>query len=199
VNNRLRFALDTLPPQGLALKRHILHKLLDRFPERLTIAEVADGGPSRTDASIRGALKTLHHIGVVMFISHDKSGDVARCQLVPGALDTVRNFLLEGRDQARPLSPLPPRRAYQQVLRAMYEEPGKAFTLKTLREKLWRERRSVRTPAVELFEAGYLLRELTDETKHGRPEYVYRLNPHARDHADTLLCAPTCSPQRRGY
>lgn len=79
----------------------------------------------------------------------------------------------------------------------MYEEPDKAFTVRKLLDKLWHERKSVNTPTVELFEAGYLLRELTDEREHGRPEFVYRLNPAARDHADALLCAPTCSPRQR--
>jgi len=197
VNDRLQFALDALPPHGLALKRHVLQQLLSRFPERLTIAEASDGGPNRTDASVRGALKTLDRIGAVAFVSHDETGDVARCQLRPEARHAVRAFLLGVGEEPRPLSPLPPRRAYQQVLRVMYEAPEQAFTLKKLLTKVWRERTSVRTPLVELFEAGYLLRELTDESKHGRPEFVYRLNPAARDHADALLCAPTSSPQRR--
>lgn len=196
--NQLQFALAALPRQGLALKRHILHKLLDLYPARLTIAEVADGGPSRTDASVRGALKTLHHIGAAVFLTHEETGDLARCQLAPGTEDVIRAFLLEGTEETRSFSPLPPRRAYQQVLRAMYERPGKGFTLKSLLGKVWSERTSVRTPLVELFEAGYLLRELTDESRQGRPEFVYRLNPDAKDHADALLCAPTCSPQRRG-
>lgn len=198
MNDRLQFALEALPPQGVALKRHILRKLLDRFPQRLTIAEVSAGGPSRTDASVRGALKTLHHIGAALFLSSEETGDLARCQLVPGAEDVVRAFLMEGNDEPRPLSPLPPRRSYQQVLRVMYETPEQAITLKKLLTKVWRERTSVRTPLVELFEAGYLLRELTDESEHGRPEFAYRVNPDARDHADALLCAPTCSPRRRG-
>ena len=198
MSEQLRFALNALPPQGLALKRHILNRLLDRFPERLTITEVAEGGPRRTDASVRGALKTLDRIGAVRFVSHDETGDVARCQLVAEAGDFVRAFLAGDAEYSRPLSPLPPRRAYQQVLRAMYEDPGKAFTLKMLLDVVWGERTSVRTPLVELFEAGYLLRGLTDENRHGRPEFVYRLNPAAKDHADALLCAPTCSPRRRG-
>lgn len=198
MSEQLRFALNALPPQGLALKRHILGRLLTRFPERLTMIEVAEGGPSRTDASVRGALKTLHHIGAALFLSHEETGDLTRCQLVPGTEDVIRTFLLEGSEDSRPLSPLPPRRAYQQVLRAMYEASEQSFTLKTLLDKVWSERVSVRAPLVELWEAGYLLRELTDESKHGRPEFVYRLNPAARDHADALLFAPTCSPQRRG-
>lgn len=197
MNNHLSSTLMALSPQGLALKRHILSRLLDRFPERLTIAEVADGGPNRTDASVRGALRTLQRIGAVLFVAHSESGDVARCQLAPGTQGVVRSFLLDLREESHSLSPLPPRRAYQQVLRAMYEDPDKPFTAKRLQERLWRERKSVNTPAVELFEAGYLLRSLTDESRHGRPEFAYRLNPDAKDHADTLLCAPTCSPRRR--
>lgn len=197
MNHRMRFALDALPPHGLALKRHILQKLLSSSSDRLTAIEVAKDGPNRTDASVRGALKTLQLIGVVSFSSQGEADGVARCQLVPGTQDTVREFLLQEHGESRPLSPLPPRRAYQQVLRAMYEEPGRGFTLKTLLERVWRERTSARTPLVELFEAGYLLRGLTDERRRGRPEFVYRLNPDARDHADALLCAPTCSPPRR--
>lgn len=197
MNDRLRSALHALPPQGLALKRHILKTLVEGFPKRLTITEVSGGGPNRTDASVRGALKTLDRMGIVAFVSQDETGDVARCQLRPDARDAVRAFLLDAGEEPRPLSPLPPRRAYQQVLRAIYQEPGKALTVKALQDKLWSERKSVNAPAVELFEAGYLLRDLTDESKHGRPEFAYRLNPDARDHADALLCAPTCSPQRR--
>ncbi len=197
MTEQLGFALNTLSPQGLALKRHVLNMLLDRFPEQLTISEVAGGGPRRTDASVRGALKTLHHIGAVRFMSHHETGDVARCQLVAEAREPVRAFLLMDVEKARPMSPLPPRRAYQQVLRVMYEEPGKAFTIKMLLDSMWRERTSVRAPLTELFEAGYLMRELTDESRHGCPVFVYRLNPDARDHADALLCAPTCSPPRR--
>ena len=198
MSDRLRSGLDALPPHGLALKRHILRRLLDRFPERLTIAEVSDGGPSRTDASVRGALKTLDRIGAVRFISAQETGDVARCQLVDGTRDLVGAYLATESEEARPFSALPPRRAYQQVLRPMYAEPGAAFTLKSLLERVWRERTSARTPLVELFEAGYLLRGLTDERQHARPEFVYRLNPDATDHADALLRAPTCSPPRKG-
>ncbi|SMD22502.1 hypothetical protein [Lentzea albidocapillata] len=197
MNDQLRNALDALSPHGLALKQHVLRKLIDSSPEQLTIAEVMQGGPSRTDASVRGALKTLDRIGAVQFLSQDETGDVARCRIAPDAQDAVRAFLRPQDEESRPLSPLPPRRAYQQVLRAMYEAPEQTFTLKALLDKVWGERTSVRTPLAELFEAGYLLRDLTDESRHGRPEYTYRLNPDAKDHADVLLCAPTCSPQRR--
>lgn len=196
MNDELRFALNALSPHGLALKRHILSRLLDNFPKKLTAAEIAEGGPCRTDASVRGALKTLDRIDAVQFASQDETGDVARWRLAPGAREAVRTFLLQQDEEARPLSPLPPRRAYQQVLRTMYENPERTFTLKALLEKVWNERTSVRTPLVELFEAGYLLRSLTDESLSGRPEFTYRLNPDAKDHADALLCATTCSPRR---
>lgn len=197
MDDAIRFALNSLAPQGLALKRHLLGRLLDDFPGQLTTTDVARGGPCRTDASVRGALKTLGRIGAVRFIPAGESGGVDRYQLVPNVQEAVRAFLEQPDQKARPFSPLPPRRGYQQVLRAMYEEPGRAFTLKALLDKLWGERTSVRTPLTELFEAGYLLRDLTDETRHGRPEFVYRLNPDAKDHADALLCAPTCSPPRK--
>ncbi|GGM97029.1 hypothetical protein GCM10011609_38540 [Lentzea pudingi] len=197
MNDGIHSALNALPPQGLALKRHVLSKLLDNFPRQLTAAEVAEAGPRRTDASVRGALKTLDRIGVIRFVSAEETGNVARWHLASSAQEAVRAFLLRQDEDSRPLSPLPPRRAYQQVLRAMYEEPARTFTLRALLDKVWGERTSVRTPLVELFEAGYLLRSLTDENCPGRPQFAYRLNPDAQEHADALLCAPTCSPQRR--
>ncbi|MDX8036488.1 hypothetical protein SK803_40370 [Lentzea sp. BCCO 10_0856] len=197
MNDELRFALNALSLQGLALKRHILSRLLNSFPAQLTATEVAKGGPHRTDASVRGALKTLDRIGAVQLLSQDETGDVARCRIAPGTQETIRAFLLQEDEESRTLSPLPPRRAYQQVLRAMYEYPEQTFTLKSLLDRVWSERTSVRAPLVELCEAGYLLRGLTDESRHGRPEFTYRLNPNAKDHADALLCAPTCSPRPR--
>ncbi|MDX3658354.1 hypothetical protein PV646_13685 [Streptomyces sp. ID05-26A] len=71
----------------------------------------------------------------------------------------------------------------------MYESPEESFTVKSLPDKVRSERTSLRTPLTELFEAGYLLRDVGPG--HGRPEFVYRLNPDAKDHADALMCAPT--------
>lgn len=197
MNDPLLMRLNALSPEGLALKRHVLRKLLERIPRQLTTAEVAKGGPSRTDASVRGALNSLVRFGAVQCSSREETGDVVRWRLAPGSQDAVRAFLAHRAKEARPLTPLPPRRAYQQVLRAMYEAPDQTFTLKALLSRVWSERTSVRAPLTELFEAGYLLRDLTDESRRGRPEYVYRLNPQAKDHADALICAPTCSPNRR--
>ncbi|MGI5503267.1 hypothetical protein [Lentzea sp. CA-135723] len=192
----LRVRLDALAPQGLALKRHVLARLLEGHPGWLTTSEAARGGPHRTDASVRGALTTLVRIGAAQHAGQYETGDVVRWKLSPGAHHVVRAFLSQRDQETRPLTPLPPRRAYQQVLRAMYESPGQAFTLKELLNRVWSERTSIRTPLIELFEAGYLLRDLTDESRHGRPEFVFRLNPDARTHADALLCAPTSSPRR---
>ncbi|GLY52000.1 hypothetical protein [Lentzea sp. NBRC 102530] len=53
-----------------------------------------------------------------------------------------------------------------------------------------------RKPVQHLAERFAGIRPPRGQRRHGRPEFVYRLNPDAGDHADALLCAPTSSPRR---
>lgn len=186
-NERIHHMLHELRPEGLALKRHILDRLLNRAPEWLTAAQVADGGPKRTDASVWYALKALERIGVVVNIRPEKH-DVARFRLAPDTEDVVQAFLTDERDEERrPVSPLRGLPRYQRVLKVLYDAPGTSFTVMKLCDKVHRRDVAVRRSVQELFEAGYVTRELPDPNTPGRPRFHYRLNPHAAEHASLLL------------
>lgn len=192
-NERILHALHGLPPEGLALKRHILDRLLGDAPEWLTAAQVADGGPKRTDASVWYALKALERVGVVVkACPEDGKSDVARFRLAPDTDDVVRAFLADERDEERrSVSPLPGLPRYQRVLRVLYDAPGTSFTVMKLCDMVHRGDVAVRRSMQELYEAGYVTRELPDPNTPGRPQFHYRLNPHATEHASLLLLGMT--------
>lgn len=188
-NERILHALHGLPPEGLALKRHILDRLLGGPSEWLTAAQVADGGPKRTDASVWYALKALERIGVVVkACPGDEKSDVARFRLTPRTKDAVRAFLAEERDEERrSVSALPVLPRYQRVLKVLYDAPGTSFTVMKLCDKVRRGDVAVRRSVRDLYEAGYVTRELPDPNTPGRPQFHYLLNPHTAEHASLFL------------
>lgn len=192
-SERILHALHELPPEGLALKRHILDRLLGDAPEWLTAAQVADGGPKRTDASVWYALKALERIGVVVkACPEDEKSDVARFRLTPDTEVVVRAFLAAERDEERrSVSPLPGLPRYQRILKVLYDAPDASFTVMKLCDKVRRGDVAVRRSMQELHEAGYVTRELPDPNMPGRPRFHYRLNPHAAEPASVLLLGMT--------
>jgi len=96
-------------------KLHILRRLLDSAPEPLTVSQIREGGPNRTDASAWYAMKALERIGVVASVPK-----TAQCRV-------VREFVTDRQQQELPppLSPLPASPQYQQVLTVLCA-PGRA-------------------------------------------------------------------------
>ena len=184
-----RRALDNLPPEGLEFKVHILRRLLDNGSEPLTVSQIMEGGPSRTDASGWYAMKALERIGVVASVPKTVECRVARYCLAEGAEEVVNGFVADRSRQElpSPLSPLPASPQYQQVLAVLCKHPDAWFTVNELTSKLMRVRKCARRPTVELHAAGYLLRRMSDGGKPGRAEYQYRLNPEVAQHAHALL------------
>lgn len=190
----VQHALNGLPPEGQALKRHILQQLLGCAPASLSATEVGAGGPKRTDASVRYALRALERVGVVLR-THPGTGqnDVIRFRLTPGQDEVVRDFLADEptRNQQVPTSALPALPRYQRVLKIFYDQPAKAFTVLTLCDKVRRKEPTVRRSIQELHEAGYLIRALPDVHNPGRPQFHYRLNPDATTYAFALVHGTT--------
>lgn len=190
----VRHALSSLPPEGQALKRHILGKLLGCAPTSLTATEVSAGGPKRTDASVRYALKALERVGVVTQARPGtESDEVIRFRLTPGTEDDVRTFLAHepAGEERFPVSPLPVLPRYQRVLKVFYDNPAKLFTVTSLCDKVHRKEATVRRSVQELHEAGYVMRSLTDANRPGRPEFHYRLDPDAATYAFALVHGTT--------
>ena len=187
--HQLRRALDNLQPEGLEFKIHILRRLLDRAPEPLTVGQIREGGPNRTDASAWYAMKAFERIGAVASVPRTEHCRVARYLLADGADDIVREFLADQSPQELPppLSPLPGSLQHRQVLAVLCAHPGTWFTVHELTSKLIRLRKCARRPTVELYDAGYLLRRMSDGAGPGRAAYQYRLNPDAAPHARALL------------
>lgn len=183
--HHLRRALDKLPPEGLEFKIHILRRLLDNAPELLTVSQIMEGGPNRTDASGWYAVKALERIGVIASVPKTVECRVARYRLAEGAADVVGEFVADRlrQESRQPLSPLPASKQYQQVLAVLCKHPDSWFTVNELTSKLIRLRKCARRPTVELYAAGYLLRRMSDGGKPGRAEYQYRLDPDAAPHA----------------
>jgi hypothetical protein len=150
-----------------------------------------EGGPNRTDASGWYAMKALERIGVVASVPKTAVCRVARYCLADGAEEAVGEFVADRLRQELPppLSPLPARPQYQQVLAVLCKRPDSWFTVSELTAKLIRVRKCARRPTAELHAAGYLLRRLSDGGKPGRAEYQYRLNPDATPYARALLDA----------
>lgn len=187
--HHLRRALDNLPPDGLEFKLHILRKLLHRVPEPLTVSQIREGGPNRTDASAWYAMKALERIGAVASVPKTAQCRVARYRLADGAEDVVREFVaIRSRQELPPpLSPLSGSPQHQQVLAVLCARPDTWFTVSELTSKLIRVRKCARRPTVELYDAGYLLRRMSDGSGPGRAAYQYRLNPDAAPYAHALL------------
>ena len=170
----------------MALKRHILDRLLGSAPGSLTAAQAAEGGPRRTFASVWYALKSLQRIGVVLH--EDLENEVARYRLAVGTEDVVRAFLAnEQVGETRSVSPLPGLPRYQRVLKVLHDEPYQSFTVVRLCDKTRCRDVAVRRSVQELHEAGYVVRDLPDQDTPGRPQFHYRLNPEAAEHASVLL------------
>ncbi|MFD5825853.1 hypothetical protein [Lentzea sp. NPDC060358] len=189
--HHLRRALDNLPPEGLEFKLHILRRLLDSAPEPLTVSQIREGGPNRTDASAWYAMKALERSGAVASVPTTAQCRVARYRLADSAEEVVREFVADRSRQELPppLSPLPGSPQHQQVLTVLCARPDSWFTVNELTSKLIRLRKSARRPTLELYDAGYLLRRMSDGGRPGRAEYQYRLNPDAATHAHALLDA----------
>lgn len=187
--HQLRRALDNLLPEGLEFKLHILRRLLDSAPEPLTVSQIREGGPNRTDASAWYAMKALERTGVVASVPKTARCRVARYRLADDVEDVVREFVTDRQRQELPppLSPLPAGPQYQQVLTVLCEHPDTWFTVNQLTARLIRVRKCARRPTVELYAAGYLLRRVSDGGGPGRAEYQYRLNADAAPHARELL------------
>lgn len=169
--HHLRRALDKLQPKGLEFKIHILPRLLDRAPEPLTVSQIREGGPKRTDASAWYAMKAFERIGAVTSVPKTEQCRVARYRLADGADDVVREFMADRSRQELPppLSPLPGSSQHRQVLAVLCAHPSAWFTVNELTSKLIRLRKCARRPTVELYDAGYLLRRMSDGTGPAAP------------------------------
>jgi len=189
--HHLRRALDNLQPEGLEFKLHILRRLLDAAPEPLTVSQIRKDGPNRTDATAWYAMKALERIGAVASVPKTEHCRVARYRLADGAEDVVRGFVADRSRQELPppLSPLPGSPQHQQVLAVLCAQPDTWFTVNELTSKLVRLRKCARRPTVELYDAGYLLRRMSDGGGPGRTAYQYRLNPDAAPYAYALVDA----------
>lgn len=196
--HHLRRALDALNPEGLEFKLHILRGLLDSAPNPLTVRQIREGGPSRTVASAWYALKALERIGAITSVPKTEQCDVARYRLTDGAEDVVSSFMADRprREPAPPLSPLPGSPQHQQVLTVLCAHPDRWFTVNELTAKLIRLRKCARRPTMELYDAGYLLRRMSDGSGPGRAAYRYRLNPDAAQCAQALLETCVQNPRR---
>lgn len=185
MNYRILAALYSLSPQGLALKRHILHRLLEAAPNSLIAAETARGGPSRNPGSVAYALRALQRIGAVEFVPRDRPHGNDRWRLELVAKDAVREFLTDDQhDEQTDLTPLPINDRYRAILDILCAAPTRSFTVLELVNKIPDgNETTVRKNAMQLYEAGYVFRKLSDESKPGIPKYMFQLNPAAEKYA----------------
>ncbi|GAB2859464.1 hypothetical protein [Lentzea nigeriaca] len=95
------------------------------------MSDAMEGGPNRTDASGWYAMKALEHIGVVVSVPKTARCRIARYRLADGAAAVVGDFVADRlRQEPRlPLSPLPARSQYQQVLAVLCKHPDSWFTV----------------------------------------------------------------------
>ncbi|GLY52073.1 hypothetical protein Lesp01_57290 [Lentzea sp. NBRC 102530] len=118
----------------------------------------------------------------------DLANGIAHYRLTEGTEDVVRGFLANDEDgETRSVSPLPGLPRYQRVLKVLHDEPDQSFTVAGLCDKTRRRDVAVRRSVQELHEAGYVVRDLPDQDTPGRPQFHYRLNPEAAEHASVLL------------
>lgn len=104
----------------------------------------------------------------------------------------VEAFLADERGEGpRSVSPLPGLPRYQRVLKVLYDAPETSFTVMKLCDKVRRGDVAVRRSLQELYEAGYVTRELPDPNTPERPQFHYRLNPNTAEHASLLLLGMT--------
>lgn len=185
MNYRILAALYSLSPQGLALKRYILRRLQEVAPAALIAADAARGGPSRNPGSIAYALRALQRIGAVEFVPRDRSQGNDRWRLEPTANDAVCKFLEDDQQDAQPaVTPLPIRDRYRAILDILCGTPARNFTVCELTNKIpGGNETTVRKHVMQLYEAGYVLRKLSDGSKPGIPRYVFQLNPAAEKYA----------------
>lgn len=181
MDNRIFVALHRLSPQGLALKRHILHRLQEAAPDSLIAAEVRRGGPSRNPGSVTYALRALQRIGAVEFLPRDCPYKNDRWRLKPAANDAVREFLKEApQDEQIAVVPLPLTDRHRTILGLLRGSPNRSFAVSELTNKIpGSNETTIRKHAMQLFEAGHVLRTLSDSSKPGIPRYVFQLNPAA--------------------
>lgn len=185
MNYRVLASLYSLSPQGLALKRYILHRLQEASPDSLIAAEAARGGPLRNPGSIAYALRALQRIGAVEFVPKDRPHGNDHWRLESKAKDAVREFLKEDQRDERPtVTPLPFKDRYRAILGILCGTPTRSFTVCELANKIpGSNETTVRKHAMQLHEAGYILRKLSDESKPGIPRYTFHLNPAAEKYA----------------
>lgn len=185
MNYRILAALHSLSPQGLALKRYILRRLQEAVPASLIAAEAARGGPPRNPGSIAYALRALQRIGAIEFMPRDHPYDNDRWRLEPAAKDAVREFLKqEQRDEQPTVTPLPINDRYCAILGILCGAPARSFTVRELTNKIpGGNETTVRKHAMQLYEAGYVLRKLPDGSEPGIPRYLFQLNPAAKKYA----------------
>lgn len=189
MNTRILAALHSLSPQGIALKRYILRRLQEAAPASLIAAEAARGGPSRNPGSIAYALRALQRIGAVEFIPRDHPQGNDRWHLEPAAKNAIREFLeKDHRDDQPAVTPLPINDRYRAILSILCGAPTRSFTVRELTNKIPDGNEStIRKHAMQLHEAGYVLRKLSDSNKPGIPRYLFQLNPAAEKDALTQI------------
>lgn len=118
----------------------------------------------------------------------DVENRAAHYRLTVGTENVVRAFLAnEQNGETRPIAPLPGLPRYQRVLKVLHDEPRQSFTVAELCDKIRRKDVAVRRSVQDLYEAGYVTRDLPDQETAGRPHFHYRLNPHAAEQASALL------------
>jgi len=186
MNDRILAALYSLSPQGLALKRYILRRLLEAAPESLIAAEAARGGPPRNPGSIAYALQALQRIGAVEFVPRNRAYGRDRWRIEPSATDAVREFLEDDQhDEQQPsVTPLPVKDRYRAILDVLCDAPAKSFTVRELANKIpGSNEATVRKNTMQLYWAGYVMRKLSDESNPGIPQYMFQLNPAAEMYA----------------
>lgn len=185
MNHRILAALYSLSPQGVALKRYILRRLQEAAPDSLIAAEVARGGPSRNPGSIAYALRALQRIGTVECLPRDRPHCNDRWRLEPAAEDAVRVFLEDDQHDEQPaVTPLPINDRYRAILDILCRTPTRSFTVSELANKIpGSNDTTVRKHAMQLYEAGYVSRKLSDSSKPGIPRYMFQLNPAADEYA----------------
>ena len=101
------------------------------------------------------------------------------------AVDAVREFLKEDhRDEQPAVTPLPINVRYRAILSILCGAPTRSFSARELTNKIPDgNETTIRKHVMQLYEAGYALRKLSDETKPGIPRYMFQLNPAAEKYA----------------
>ncbi|MET8761043.1 hypothetical protein [Lentzea sp. NPDC004782] len=191
MSDDIHFALASLPPQGLALKLHILTRLA-ASSDALTATQLITGGPDRNIASVWYALRALRKRGIVAMISRSEPGETDRWLLACGTENLVLAFLAAKSPPEIERRNFTPLRSgvgkLKSELSIVCAKPAKWFTIRAIALKMQSgSTGTVRKHMMELFDNGYVVRRLTDSDKPGLPLYEFRLNPEAKSHIREFL------------